>query len=156
HVSSNSNFAIVDDLSFDSISTPPPPDFGLGVSDANREVSLQAGGTAKTTIGLARNVSSTGRVGFSVSGLPTGVAASFDPNPDSTTGTWPVTVSFTATDDAPAVSEQPVTVTARPLDASAGAAARSVQVLVTVQGTYKLIATGLEVTQGTQYLQIPT
>jgi len=156
HVSSNSNFAIVDDLSFDSISAPPPPDFGLAVSDANREVSLQAGGTAKTTVGLARNATSTGRIRFTVSGLPTGVTASVDPNPDSTTGNSPVTVSFSASDDAPAVSEQQVTVTAQPQDATAGSSARSVQVLLTVQGTYKLIATGLEVTQGTQYLQIPT
>jgi hypothetical protein len=155
HVSANSNVGVVDDVSFDSASTPPPPDFGLSASGTNGVVALRAGETAKTTLGLARNVTSTGRIGLSVAGLPSGVTATVDPNPSTKPGPQPVTVAFTAAADAPAESDVPVTVTAQPLDPTAGIAARSVKVSLTVQGTYELIATGLEVTQGTQYLQVP-
>ncbi len=153
HLTSNSNFAVVDDISFDAPSTPPPPDFALTYTPPPHYVSAAPGHSAEVTVGLDRNQASIGRIGFTVSQLPVGVTASVAPNPATAPGTSPITVTFTVAPNAPPETLADILVTGTALDRSAGdpVVPRSVEVQLAVVGPFDLRAQGIEVTQGIQH-----
>ncbi len=66
-----------------TITVTPPPDFSLSASPASRTVTR--GGSTSYTVTIARLSGFAEAVNFSVTGLPSGVSATFSPNP--TTGT---------------------------------------------------------------------
>src|SRR5207245_8415280 len=72
-----------------SVSPPPPPSFTLSASPANP--SIGQGGTGTSTVTVHGQNGFSDRVNLSVTGIPAGVTASF--NPASTTNTSLLTLS---------------------------------------------------------------
>ena len=62
-----------------TVNAPPPVDFSLSANPSS--VTVNQGAAAASTIGIARTGGFTGGVAFSVTGLPTGVSATFNPTP---------------------------------------------------------------------------
>jgi len=143
----------IDDLTFDESAVPPPPDFGLEYNAAAHPFGglVDPGGSAAVSLVIHRVNGSTGPLKLAVSGLPAGVSAAFAENPTSGGEGAVVGLTFTADATAPGVSDVPVTVTGTPLDASAGTASHTVDILVTVRAAFAVRVTGIEVTQGIQY-----
>ncbi len=137
----------VDDLTFESLPSTIPPDFGL--SGPSLATTLTPGGSASVPLVLHRNTTSVGSISFGVSGLPPGVEASVSPNPSSGPDGSALSLSLSAKANAPPVSNGIVTVQGVPT-AGAGELARSVKIPVSVAGNFDLRAQGLEVTQGIQ------
>jgi hypothetical protein len=125
----------VDDLTFDNPSGVPA-DFA--VSAQNGLIYLAQGSTASDAVNIQRFNGSLGAVTFSATGLPTGVSASFSPNP-ATANTTTVTLSA-APSAAPFTSgTYPfMTITGTPADASGGPAARSTMVQVDVRPLFSV------------------
>ena len=141
-VPSINEFAL-DDLSFGPIGSSGP-DFGLV---QNGSVTVNAGQSASAIFELRRYNESTGNISFSASGLPSGVTASFWPNPDDGGDDSTVTMTLTAAADTPAAVSVPVTVTGVP-SRSAGSQSHTVTIPVSVSGNFDLRAQGIEITQG--------
>jgi subtilisin family serine protease len=59
--------------------TPPPPDYSLSISPSSATVT--AGASASYTVNITRTGGFTGSVSFAISGLPSGAAGTFNPNP---------------------------------------------------------------------------
>jgi hypothetical protein len=137
----------IDDLSFDSLPSSIPPDFGL--SGPSLATTLTPGGSASVPLVLHRNSTSVGPISFVVSDLPPGVEASVSPNPSSGPDGSALTLNLSAKANAPPFSNSLVTVEGVP-SAGAGEHNRSVQIPVSVAGNFDLRAQGLEVTQGIQ------
>jgi hypothetical protein len=126
----------IDDLSFDTPVTPPPPDFVLTPATATLKVTQGTSATDAVTIG--RIGGSTGDVNFALSGaLPPGVQASFSPNP---AGDGTTTLTLTADPGAPATSgaTNTVTVTGTPSGAAVGSVARSFNLTVGVAPAFTI------------------
>jgi hypothetical protein len=119
----------IDDLSFDTPSTPLPPDFTL--EPASGDVRVVQGSTATGTIAIGRLSGSTGDVSFSASGLPAGVTASFAPNPANASQT---VMTLSASRSAPPIygGDVPIKVTGTPQAPSAGPRTRSATIDVGV------------------------
>jgi hypothetical protein len=88
-----------------TVTTPPTPNFTLSATPAS--VSVTQGGTATSTVNVARSGGFTGAVALTATGVPTGVTATF--NPASATGATS-TLTFTASATA-ATGSSTVTVT---------------------------------------------
>src|SRR4029077_11490555 len=71
------------------------PNFGLSASPGSMTVTQGASGTS--TIAIAPQNGFTGSVNLSASGLPSGVTASFSPNPATASSTLTLTAGSTAT-----------------------------------------------------------
>ncbi len=143
------------DLSYGPYGSPPSPDFGLVGGGQN--VGVVAGGSGSSaTITLRRYGGSSGAIGFSDSGLPSGVSLQISPNPDNGGDLSTATATFTASPGAPSVTQVPVTITGTPETPAAGSASHSLTIPVTVQATYGLRIQGIELTQGIQTLALPT
>ena len=71
------------------LNNTPPPDFSLSLSPAS--ASVARGSSVRFTVGIARTGSFGGAVHLTVSGLPTGASASFNPN-DTTGGSSTLTI----------------------------------------------------------------
>jgi hypothetical protein len=69
----------IDDLSFGGSVTGLPPDFTI--APASSAVELGQGGSASDTVSIGRINGSTGAITFAASGLPSGVTATFTPDP---------------------------------------------------------------------------
>lgn len=112
----------IDDLSFNTPTTPPPPDFTLGAGSGDVRVVQGAGAT--DTIAIGRLAGSAGNIGLAASGLPAGVHAQFNPNPAGGTAS---TLTLSADPTAPPIygGDVPVTVTGTPQDPSAGTVSHS-------------------------------
>ena len=146
-----------DDLTFDDLAGPggggpppplPPPDFGLvRVSPSDLELSVVTGKSLDVGLGVTRVNQSSGPISYAVSGLPSGVTASF-PDGQSTASAAP-RIRLTASKNAPVTNAKAVTITGTP-SAGAGSAARQVTFKLDVHGRYDLRITGIEVTQGIQ------
>jgi regulation of enolase protein 1 (concanavalin A-like superfamily) len=94
-VSANNNSALVT-ATFDNVSiTVPVPDFALLASPGNLSIMQGASGTSTVTITPQNGFS--GSVSLSASGVPSGVTASFSPNPTTATSTLTLAASGTAT-----------------------------------------------------------
>ena len=147
----------IDDVAFDTPDPgqpPPPPDFGLTWTPTvpSLPFGVSNGKSASTQIKINRSNGSDGNITFNVdpaTPLPSGVSASFSPNPVGGTGDS-VTLTLTASANAAAVDEQTIKVIGKPA-ASAGTANRSVEIPVTVRlSDFDVLLTGIEVTQGIQ------
>ena len=119
-----------DDLAITYSDTPPPPDIalspGLGVLDV-----LQ-GNALDDPLTLNRINGSSGDVTFSVTGLPTGMTASFAPNPVPGQSTA-TTMTLHAADSAAFTTDYAtITITATPNTAAAGPAPRSITALTRI------------------------
>jgi fibronectin type III domain protein len=101
----------------------PAPDFTLSANPSS--LTVNQGASAASTLSITRVGGFTSSVAFSATGLPSGVAASF--NPTSTTGTSS-TVTFTASSTATMGSAN-VTITA-----SGGGLTRTTVIALTVSG----------------------
>ncbi|MFP5226749.1 MAG: FG-GAP-like repeat-containing protein [Acidobacteriota bacterium] len=82
------------------------PSFYLGSS--NSYFTVNPGATAQSTVTITPQYGFSGSVNLSLSGLPAGVTAAFSPNPTTSSST----LTLTASDTAPAVSQTPITLTA--------------------------------------------
>jgi hypothetical protein len=129
----------IDDLVVGNPEVPPPPDFNLSAPTWLQ--AIEQGGSTSATINIDRFDGSSGPIQFDLSGLPTGVTASFSPNP-ATGGT--TTLTLTAAPDAPATSYygQTLDITATPQVASVGASARHAQIGVAVHVPFTVAAGG--------------
>lgn len=129
----------IDDLSFDTPSAPPTPDFTL--TPASTDVNLVQGGSATDAITIGRIGGSAGAIDIGIAGaLPAGVHAQFAPNPaggSATTLTLTVDASAPPTGGAP----QTVTFTGTPAALSAGSAQRSFTLRINVLPTCAHVAT---------------
>lgn len=137
----------VDDLSFDAVPSGIGPDFGLSALASSATVT--AGGSAVVPLVLHRTATATGPISLTVSGLPSGVSASLNPDPDNGGDGTQITLTLTAAANAPPAVNVPVTVTGK-LSLSGGTLKRSVTIPVSVSGTFDLRAQGIDVTQGIQ------
>lgn len=119
----------IDSIGITRSSTPPPPSFSLD-ADGNGADVTDGLGASNVALTVHRANGSNGSIGLSVSGLPTGVTASFSESPltgtDSTS-----TLMLTADGTAPAGNYNLV-VTATPQASGAGSAARTVTIPVDV------------------------
>lgn len=145
--------AAVDDFSFsDTPGPPPPPDFALTAQcppACGGAVSVENGSSVAVPLQVTRNPQSSGAISLSAQGLPPGVGYTVTPNPDVTGGTSQVTLTLSADNSAPPATNVPVTITGTPTS-SAGTAARTTVIEVTVAPAYDLRVQGVEVNQGVQ------
>ncbi len=133
---------------------PPPaiaPDFTLAFGDGADEFStltVAPGSESSLRVIAARNVTSNGTVQLAVSGLPPGVTATFTPPVlDGVSDTSTLTVRAAA--DASAFND-PITITATPVDAGAGPTARALNIDLLVQSELAARLEGIEITQAVQ------
>jgi len=103
-----------------ALTVMPQPNYALSASPSS--VSIIQGGIGTSTITVTPQNGFSGGVSLSASGLPSGVSASFSPNPSSTTSTLTLAVSGAATTG---------TVTAT-ITGTASALARSTTISLTV------------------------
>jgi hypothetical protein len=120
---SEGKFLAIDDVSVTTPDTPQPPD--LTLNPGQTIVDVLTGTSVDIPVDMNRLNGSSGDVSFSVTGLPTGMSASFNPNPVPGTNTR-TTLTLTAAEGA-AHSDQytQITVTATPTP-GAGATPRSI------------------------------
>ena len=120
----------IDDVSVTTPDGPQPADFTLNAGQT--VVDVLTGNSVEVPVDINRLNGSNGDVSFSVSGLPTGMSASFNPNPVPGTGSR-TTLTLAAAEGA-AHSDQysEITVTAAP-GPGAGASQRSIKKLVRIR-----------------------
>lgn len=144
---------VIDDLTVDVPTNPPPADFGLSWPGRSAgQVAIGADDTVDVPLGISRVNGSSGPITLAATNLPGGVTATFLPNPAGDTSTHSaVTMRLHASSLASLapVVRQPVTVTATPAG-TAGPIARQVIVPVTVLAEFNLRARGIDITQGVQ------
>jgi hypothetical protein len=145
----------VDDFSFDNPAAPPGPDFGIVWGDGSG-VGLTRGDSNITYVGVTLVNGSAGALQFTASGLPQGVSVSFSPNQTNFTDGAQVALTFVAQSTAPLVGDTPVTIVATPQDSLTGPGPHSLQIPLTVAGTFVLRVNGIEVTEGTREFELPT
>ena len=121
----------MDDLSITTPDTPPPPDFSLSFN--NQPVSVRQGDFADIPINLNRVQGSNGNITLGTFDLPSGVHASFTPNPVPGTGSKS-TLRLSADPDAPPAPAKysQIRIRATPTEAGAGSKAREKTLLVRV------------------------
>jgi hypothetical protein len=131
----------IDDLSFDTPSTPPQPDFTL--SPAATSINVVQGHGATDAIAIGRLGGSMGNVALKASGLPTGVHARFSPNPAANAAT---VVTLSADANAPVTSGAgpTVTITGTPQRPATGAIPHSVNLTVGVGSSCAPVSTAQE------------
>ena len=116
----------VDDLSFDTPSSPPAPDFTLTPESTN--MTVQHGRSASDPISIRRIAGSSGPIQLNVGPLPAGVHAQLAPNPADTSSTLTLNADRTVPPFA-----GPITVTGTPASPSAGASPHSLTLHLRVQ-----------------------
>ena len=89
-----------------SLTVAPPPDFTLGVSPSSKSIAVGANGTFTATVAAVSGFS--GVVGFTVSGLPSGVTAGFSPATVTGSGSSTLTLTVAA---GTVVGTYPLTIT---------------------------------------------
>ena len=139
-------------MAFDQVAYDPilVPNFAIGRPYPGGDAGLAPGKSVLIKLLVNRVNGSEGDIELSISGLPTGVSATFSPQIVSGAGKSRVDLTLHADAGAPRAKDVPVTVTGTPLQSSAGSDPRSLTFPVTVAGTYGLRARGIEVTQGIQ------
>ena len=123
------------------VTVTPAPSYTLSAGPSS--LTIKQGNEGKSTITITPANGFNGKVTFSASGLPSGVTASFDPNPATSTSTLTLTASATAT-------KGKVTVT---ISGVSGSQTAKATLTLTVEGlgSFKLTATPgtLALAQGT-------
>jgi hypothetical protein len=130
----------IDDLTFDTPTTPATPDFTL--TPATTNVNVVTGSSVTDAISIGRLGGSSGPVELAVSGpLPTGVHAQVAPNP---AGDGSSVLTLSVDGDAPAITgaNPTITVTGTPGSAAVGPAPRSFQVTIGVQRAFDVSVQG--------------
>jgi hypothetical protein len=127
---SEGNPLAIDDVSVTTPDGPQPPD--LTLNPGQTVVDVLTGTSVDVPVDMNRLNGSNGDVSFSVTGLPTGMSASFNPNP--VPGTGARTILTLGADEGAAHSDQytEITVTATP-SSGAGASPRSITKLVRIR-----------------------
>jgi hypothetical protein len=130
----------IDDLTFDTPTTPPTPDFTL--TPQSTFVNVVQGSSTTDGITIGRIGGSSGNVALAVSGtLPTGVQDQIAPNPVPGSSS---TLTLTADPTAPPTLGAPraITVTGTPAAAGVGSAPRSFNVTVGVKQAFDVHVVG--------------
>ena len=151
----------LDDVTFDTLSGPPKPDFYL-VNLTGSVVLVPAGvnapnssSTASIFVNMTRVDSSDGDIAYSVTGLPAGVSSGISPSASTGNGNDSITVGLSADSSAAPVLNQSVTLTATPDSGAGGYGPHSLTFNLTVANTYDARILNMEVTQGIQYTNLP-
>ena len=134
----------IDNLTFDNPGGVPP-DFRLAPAAA--EIGVPQGSSSSEAIQILRLNGSTGGITFGASGLPSGVHASFSPNPADGEST---TLTLSADPNAPTTSRSPypsIDVSASPDGSSAGPSSQSASIGVNVYAPFTV--------QAPQTIQVP-
>ncbi len=114
----------IDDVAITYPDMPVPPDFSL--SQGQGIVDVLLGTAVEVPVELGRVNGSNGDISFAAGGLPTGMSASFNPNP-ATGAAAGTTLTLTAADTAaPSDQYTDVTITATPSGPGTGPAPRSI------------------------------
>ena len=133
---SNKQVAI-DDLSFDTPSAPPAPDFTL--TPASTTVVVSSGRSVSDQLSIGRISGSLGQIQLDIGGLPAGVDAQFDPDPADSASTLTLSADRTV-----APSQGTITVTGTPLSSSAGSSPRTVTLSLQVESACEDVLTAQE------------
>lgn len=144
----------IDDLTFDNPSGVPA-DFSLN-SQTTLLYPVQGSSTTDTVV-IHRLNGSNGAITFSASGLPTGVTASFSPNPATgTTASTTMTLSADPTAPPPPPGPFPsITVTGTPAGAGVGPTPRTASVAVDVEQLFSIVVPQAIKVPPCSTLQIP-
>jgi hypothetical protein len=144
----------IDDLTFDNPSGVPA-DFSLN-SQTTVLYPVQGSSTTDTVV-IHRLNGSNGAIAFSASGLPTGVQATFSPNPATgTTASTTMTLSADATAPPPPSGVYPtITITGTPADAGVGPAPRTATLQVDVGQLFSIFVPPAIKVPPCSTLQIP-
>jgi hypothetical protein len=120
----------IDDLTIVTPDTAPPPNFTL--NNGEQVVDVLTGTSVDVPVDMNRINGSNGDVTFSVSGLPAGMTASFNPNPVTGTSTTTTMTLSAATGAAHSDQYTEITVTATP-GRGAGPTPRTIKKLVRIR-----------------------
>jgi hypothetical protein len=110
------------------------PDVALATASNN--LRLRQGGSIDVPINLFRVNGSNGDVTLSALSLPTGVSASFTPNPVAGTSEGPSTLTLSAANNATLVAADSITVRGTPADAFSGSGPSDLDALLTVEPSF--------------------
>jgi hypothetical protein len=139
HVDDNKQIAI-DDLSFDTPSAPPSPDFSLTPDSTN--VKVVQGGSVSDKIAIGRFGGSAGNVTFTETGaLGLGVHLAFVPNP-AAGGVSTLTLIADANAPPTTGGDRTVTITGTPGSSSAGPSPRSFTLTFGVKSAFDVRVAG--------------
>ena len=136
----NQKDVAIDDLSFDTPSRPPPPDFTL--TPQSTSVTVEKGQSTTDPVTIGRIGSSSGQIQFGIGSLPAGVHAQFAPNPAGTQ----TTLTLSADPNAPSTN-QTVTVTGTPLSAGTGPSPHSFALTIRVESVCDDVLTAAQLVQ---------
>jgi hypothetical protein len=151
-VTSDNTNLFIDDLSFDTLTTPPAPDFALAAPN----VLLAPGGSATTTIIVKRFAGSAGPILLIAGQLPTGVQVDgLVPNPSDGPDGATSLLTLSADASAAAVQNWPFKLTGIPSPTAGQFGAHSITVPLTILDTYNAQVVGIEITQGIQVYNLP-
>jgi hypothetical protein len=114
----------IDDVSVTTPDGPQPADFTLNAGQT--VVDVLTGDSVDVAVDLNRLNGSNGNVSFSVAGLPTGMSATFNPNPVTGTGTRSVLRLSAAEGAAHSDQYTTIAIKATPSGAAAGASSRTI------------------------------
>lgn len=114
----NNKDVAIDDLTFDTAASPPPPDFTL--TPVSASVTVNHAQSVSDQILIGRLAGSSGQIQLTAAGLPAGIHAQFAPNPADSTSTLTLSADRTVQSATGAI-----TVTGTPQSASAGGSAHS-------------------------------
>jgi FG-GAP-like repeat len=134
----NEKDVAIDDLTFNTPSSPPTPDFTL--TPQATSLALVHGQSATDMLTIGRLGGSTGDIQLTAGGLPPGVHAQFSPDPADSAST--LTLSADRTVPPTASPTSTVIVTGSPASASAGASPHSFTLTVYVESACADVLTG--------------
>jgi FG-GAP-like repeat len=132
----------IDDLSFQKPAPALPPDFTLTAASTN--ITMEQGETVTDAVIIGRLNGSTGGIDMRADGLPTGVTATFAPNP--ATGSQTV-LTLSAGVDVQAPDARTVRITGSPRTASAGSVPRTFTLNLVVKPACPQVGTAPELIQ---------
>ena len=119
------NAIAIDDVTvtINDAEPPPAPDFSL--NEGQNPIDVPTRGSVDVPIDLSRSNGSNGDISFAVSGLPSGVTASFEPNPVPATATHTTLRLSAAATQVHGDQYANATITATPAGPAVGAAQRT-------------------------------
>jgi hypothetical protein len=152
-VISDNTTLFIDDLTFDTVTAGPGPDFGLGAPG----LQVPRNGSGSTTIIVRRFDGSVGPVLLNASNLPPGVQVTlFVPNPvDGPDGATSV-LTLSADASATPVQNWPIRVSGLPAPSAGLFGPHSITIPLTILDSYDAQIVGIEVSQGVQVYDLPT
>jgi hypothetical protein len=153
-VTSVTIWEVIDDVTFDQITSAPAPDFFLTATTLPVFL-VPGGGGATTNVTIGRSGGSTGNITLSLGNLPTGVTGSLSPNPSNGPSGTTSLLTLSASTAATLGQMTSVTVVGTPSSTAGAFGTHSVNVPITIQDSYDAEIVGIEVTQGIQTYDLP-